>query len=123
LFIDGIQRPNLEIIVEPVEGQSPDKITFTWQPISFNNTHLTLKLDFKFPIEVSIRLEPNILKIFLWNSSFFVREKDGNAISPKIVLEKKLPQMVDEKIAELLVEIAQNISDVSKGVTATFLVL
>ena len=64
----GVKRPNLEVLVEPVEGQSPEKIQFTWKPLNYNSTHLSLKLDFDSPIEVSIRLDPNILKIVVWNS-------------------------------------------------------
>ena len=82
--------------MEPVEGQGPEMVEFTWKPLEFTSTHLRLKLDFKSPIEISIRLDPNFLKIVVWKSSFFVREKDGSRVPPEIVIEKKLPRMTIE---------------------------
>ena len=86
--------------MEPVEGQSPEKIVFAWKPLSYNRTHLTLNVEFTFPSEVSIRLDPNIIKIIVWNSAFFVREKDGYQLPPKFRVDKILPRMVDKSIAE-----------------------
>jgi len=91
--------------------------------MTFNETHLTLKLHFNSPNEVSIRFDPNILKIVVWNSKFFVREKDGYWVPPESQVEKQLPRMVDEKIAKITVEIAKNIENVAKGVTFAALVL
>ncbi len=89
-------RPNLEVIVEPVEGQSPEKIVFAWKPLNYNRTHLTLSVDFTFPSEVSIGLDPNIIKIIVWNSAFFVRENDGYQLKPQIEVDKKLPRIVEK---------------------------
>ena len=98
-------------------------VDFNWKPLEFNSTHLSLKLDFKSPIEVSIRLDPNTLRIVVWNSSFFVRQTDWYRVPQESVIEKKLPRIIIEKYAESVVELATKFADVSKGAVSSFLIL
>ena len=98
-------------------------VDFNWKPLEFNSTHLSLKLDFTSPIEVSIRLDPNTLRIVVWNSSFFVRQKDLFRVPPESVFEKKLPRIIIEKYAESIVELAIILVYVFKVTFSTFLVL
>ena len=81
-------------------------VDFNWKPLEFTSTHLRLKIDFKSPIEVSVRLDPNTLRIVVWNSAFFVREKDWYRVPLESVIEKKLPRIISEKSAESIVEAA-----------------
>ena len=98
-------------------------VDFNWKPLEFTSTHLRLKIDFKSPIEVSVRLDPNTLRIVVWNSAFFVREKDWYRVPLESVIEKKLPRIIIEKSAESIAEAATKITDVSKGAVSTFLIL
>ena len=58
-IIDGLLRSNLELIIEPVEGQTEDQIKFDWYVVSFQPDKLTLQIEFDKPYEISQAYLPN----------------------------------------------------------------
>ena len=67
LLIEGRKRSNLELTINPVEGQSSESVSFSWMVISYTITALTLKLVFNLPYEISQLNEKNKVSIAIWD--------------------------------------------------------
>ena len=51
--INGVERMNLQLTVDPEESQTSEQLKFTWTPLNCTEKTLTLKLKFEQPLMVS----------------------------------------------------------------------
>ena len=93
--IEGTKRSNLEVTVDPVEGQTEDDIKFEWSVVSFLPDRLTLQIDFEKPYEISMANEFNSIKINIWDPSLFIRASDMVPIAPLSQSLKILPKIAN----------------------------
>ena len=82
LSIGGELKPNLELIIDPLETQSQSQVEFIWSPLRFTENELLIQLVFRSPFEISQEFDPNTLQIYVWKSSLFTRKSDGVSVKP-----------------------------------------
>ena len=92
--IDGKPKINLQLSIYPVEGQSAEQIRFTWSALEFTEQFLRLQLKFDQPGQVSSLTDANSIQIKVWDTSFFVRQKDGFEVA-QVTLQSVLPRQID----------------------------
>ena len=68
---------NLEILMNPVEGQTDTMVMKDWTPNSFTESELSIQLNFQTPYHISTEYEPNYIEVKVYNTTFFRRQSDG----------------------------------------------
>lgn len=122
-LIEGTLRSNLELEIEPVDGQSSEDVEFDWTPITFTSRKLSIRLEFTKPFMISQASEKNSVQINVWDPSLFVRQKDFKAIAPLKSFELQVPAIVDRESAAAVEALASNISTAGQGITVVIFIL
>ena len=79
----------------PVGIQKAEELNFSWSIKEFTQTFIELDVIFEKPHMVSSEEDPNKLIIYVWDSTFFTRLKDGVQIAAGTKIEILLKPQVN----------------------------
>ena len=105
----------MELIIEPVEGQTQEDVEFEWSVVSFLPNKLTLQIEFMKPYEISMANDLNLVKVNIWDPSLFLRAKDLVPIAPLSSTTKIIPRIVEKTYAKLFETAAITLSNTGTG--------
>ena len=89
--VNGIKYSNLELTVEPEEGQTAEDVKFTWKVSSYTKKELAIELSWDELVIISSKAYPNTLQVKVWKSRFFRRDSDKAQIKPVTIITKVIP--------------------------------
>lgn len=118
--LDGEKKSNLELTIDPVEGQTSAQVKFDWSVQQFTGRQLLLQLKFDDPYEISTSEDlTNRLRVQVWNTNLFIRASDGASIENLVSSEFKIPRVTPEDSLNTSKTIGDGISYIGK--TSIFL--
>jgi hypothetical protein len=100
LFIEGIERPIIEIIVLPFDKHKV--VNFTWECLNFTTEGMELQLYFEKPTRVSYEIPLDMLNITFWGQPFFKAVTRMDYVPMAYNISFPIPPQMDSSMGKFL---------------------
>lgn len=113
-------------MIDPIPDQDPGAVAFTWEPTSWSESELKIKVSFASPYEVSADYEKNQLQVRVWNEELFIRKEDFVQLpftDEARNLTKTIPLQISEGAAAALTAVGDSVGSGGQILTIGILVL
>ena len=114
------------MVIDPIPDQDPGAVAFTWEPKSWSESELKIKVSFASPYEVSADYEKNTLQVRVWNEELFIRQSDFAQLpftDEARNLTKTIPLQISEGAAAALAAVGDSVGSGGQILTIGILVL
>ena len=113
------EQQQMEIVIPPVGIQTKEDLAFDWSIINFTDQFMEIALEFEKPYIIGKEEEPNIMRIYFWDTKMFARASDY----VEIPLDTKLDVVLRYQMSSSSKETVDELADTAVTSTSIIFVI